>query len=110
MYKLRQSGLRLADKKVVGLWQLFRAGRNVRAADDNTLALRLAQFDDLLERIFLHDHLAREDHVSPLDVGLLETSDVHVHEPPLPTRGQQRRDCQETERREGRAFAFKLER
>src|ERR1043165_6122781 len=109
MRELWESLFSLADEEMVGLRQLFRAGRDIRAAD-NTLAQRLAQSNHAFERIFLHDHCAREDDVGPLDVGRLQLADVHVHEPPLPLSGQERRDGQETERREGRAFAFERER
>ena len=83
-HELGQRRLGLADEDVVGLGQVLRARRDVRAADDDALTFRLAHPDDALKRLLLHDHRAGEHHVRPLDVGVLQPPDVHVHQTPLP--------------------------
>jgi hypothetical protein len=94
---------------VIGLGQVLRPGRHIRPADDHALPVRFAALDNAPERLLLHEHGAGEDHIRPCDVGELKRLDVQIHQPPLPRLGQQGRDGQEAERREGRALALERE-
>src|SRR5256714_11202745 len=103
--ELRQRRLGLADEDVVCVGQVLGARRDVRPADDDALAARLAAPDDLLQRILLHDHRRAEDYVRPLDVGVLEAGDVEGFEKPPPGRGEQRGGRGQTQRGGGRTAA-----
>ena len=82
----------------------------VAPADNDVLPTRLAQLDNLTERIFLHQHGTGEDHVRPFDIRRLQPLNVHIYQTPLPGAREQGGNRQQAERWKCRAFSFERER
>ena len=76
----------------------MRARRDVRPADHDRLAARMAQFDQAEAVGLLEEHAAGHDHVGPVDVGGREVFGIAVDEPEFPVLRQQRGDRDQAER------------
>ena len=73
--------LHLTHDEVVDVVQLVAKGCRVRAARDDGGSSFAAPFRDLDKRLLLDDHRRGEYGVRPLDIGVRQGFDVHIHEP-----------------------------
>ena len=69
--KLWQRLFGFAKHYVIGAGELLQRRSYIRSSNDYSLPRRVAKRHDLLERLFLDQHCAGEDHIGPLDVSRL---------------------------------------
>ena len=78
-----ESLLRFVQNEVVDARDLFVARGRIGPSGDHGHAGAIAAVDHRAQGFPLHDHGRRENHVGPVEVGVLQVGDVHVDDPKL---------------------------
>ena len=100
--ELRKDLLHLAQHEVVHARDFLVKRGRMRPAGHHRNARTVAALDHGAQRRVLRDHRGREHQVRPLEVGVAQGGQVHIHHAELIARRKHRGDGQQSQRRLGR--------